>query len=144
MKEQFDNITSTIGLVTFVIVVCAGLLVIIVLYNLTNINICERRKEIATLKVLGYRRREVSGYVFREIMVLVIFGVIFGIGLGWGLYAFIVTQIGSSFMIFPYVISWWSYLVTVALTFLFSGLVDLMLLPKLNKINMADSMKAVD
>ncbi len=144
MKELFDNIMSTIGLVTLVLVVAAGMLVIIVLYNLTNINICERRKEIATLKVLGYRRREVSGYVFREIMVLVIFGVIFGIGMGLGLLAFILNGIGSSFMIFPFSVSWWSYVVTIALTFLFSGLVDLMLLPKLNKINMADSMKAVD
>ena len=144
LKEQFENITSTIGLVTLVIVFAAGLLVIIVLYNLTNINICERRKEIATLKVLGYRRREVSGYVFREIMFLVIFGVIFGIGLGVGLLAFLVNGISSSFMIFPLSVEWWTYLVTVALTFAFSGLVDLMLLPKLNRINMADSMKAVD
>lgn len=144
MREQYDNITSTIALVTLVIVIAAGLLVIIVLYNLTNINICERRKEIATLKVLGYRRREVSGYVFREIMVLVIFGVIFGIGMGVGLTMFLLNGISSSFMVFPFAIEWWSYLVTVALTFLFSGLVDLMLLPKLNKISMADSMKAVD
>ena len=144
MKEQFENITSTIGLVTLVLVIAAGLLVVIVLYNLTNINICERRKEIATLKVLGYRRREVAGYVFREIIVLVVFGVIFGVGMGLGLIAFLLSGISSSFMIFPFSVSWWSYLTTIALTFLFSGLVDLMLLPKLNKINMADSMKAVD
>ena len=144
MKEQFNNITSTIGLVTLVLVVAAGLLVIIVLYNLTNINICERRKEIATLKVLGYRRREVSGYVFREIIILVAFGVVFGIGMGLGLIAFLLHGISSSFMVFPFSVSWWSYLTTIALTFLFSGLVDLMLLPKLSRINMADSMKAVD
>ena len=144
LKEQFENITSTIGLVTLVIVFAAGLLVIIVLYNLTNINICERRKEIATLKVLGYRRREVSGYVFREIIILVAFGIVFGIGMGVGLLAFLVHGISSSFMTFPLALEWWSYVVTVALTFLFSGLVDLLLLPKLNNINMADSMKAVD
>lgn len=143
-KDYFENITSTIGLVTLVLVVAAGLLVVIVLYNLTNINICERRKEIATLKVLGYRRREVSGYVFREILTLVVFGVIIGVPLGMGLLYFIITQITSSFMTFPFVISWWSYVSTVALTFVFTGLVDLLLLPKLNRINMADSMKAVD
>ena len=143
-KDYFENITSTIGLVTLVLVVAAGLLVVIVLYNLTNINICERRKEIATLKVLGYRRREVAGYVFREILTLVVFGVIIGVPLGMGLLYFIITQITSSFMTFPFVISWWSYVSTVALTFVFTGLVDLLLLPKLNRINMADSMKAVD
>lgn len=143
-KEYFENITSTIGLVTLVLVIAAGLLVVIVLYNLTNINICERRKEIATLKVLGYRRREVSGYVFREILTLVVFGVIIGVPLGMGLLYFIITQIMSSFMTFPFIISWWSYVSTIALTFGFTGLVDLLLLPKLNRINMADSMKAVD
>lgn len=143
-KAYFENITSTIGLVTLFIVVAAGLLVVIVLYNLTNINICERRKEIATLKVLGYRRREVAGYVFREIITLVIFGVIIGIPVGMGFLYFILSQVMSSFMTFPFIISWWSYLITAALTFGFAGLVDLFLLPKLNKINMADSMKAVD
>ena len=85
--ERMRRIADSVGAIFMVDMahtaglIAAGLLVIIVLYNLTNINICERRKEIATLKVLGYRRREVSGYVFREIMVLVIFGVIFGIGI---------------------------------------------------------------
>ena len=78
-REVFDNLTETLTLVVIVLIVCAGALVVIVLYNLTNINIGERKKEIATLKVLGYKKREVSGYVFREIAILVILGIAVGI-----------------------------------------------------------------
>ena len=143
-REVFDNLTETLTLVVLVLVICAGALVVIVLYNLTNINIGERKKEIATLKVLGYKKREVSGYVFREIAILVILGIAVGIGLGWAILAFILGSIQAPYLTFPLVIDWWSYLVTAAATLLFSGLVDLILLPKLNKIDMADSMKAVD
>ena len=94
--------------------------------------------------MLGYKKREVSGYVFREIAILVILGIAVGIGLGWAILAFILGSIQAPYLTFPLVVDWWSYLVTAAATLLFSGLVDLILLPKLNKIDMADSMKAVD
>lgn len=143
-RKLFDNLSETISLIVVVLIACAGALVIIVLYNLTNINIGERKKEIATLKVLGYRRREVAGYVFREIFILVVLGIFFGIGLGWALLAFILNSIQAPYLLFPTVIYWWSYLISAGLTIVFSGLVDLILLPKLNKIDMAESMKAVD
>ena len=143
-KTMFDNLSETISLIVVVLIACAGALVVIVLYNLTNINIGERKKEIATLKVLGYRKREVAGYVFREIFILVILGILVGIGMGVGLLYFILSSIQAPYMIFPNVIYWWSYLVTAGLTIVFSGLVDLILLPKLRKIDMAESMKAVD
>ena len=142
-KELFDNLSETISLITVVLIACAGALVIIVLYNLTNINIGERKKEIATLKVLGYRRREIAGYVFREIIMLVAIGILIGLGLGFGLTWFVLASVEAPYLLFPRVIYWWSYIATAAITLAFSGLVDLILLPKLNKINMADSMKAV-
>lgn len=143
-KKLFDNLSETISLIVVVLIACAGALVVIVLYNLTNINIGERKKEIATLKVLGYRKREVAGYVFREIFILVVLGILVGIGLGIGLLFFILSSIQAPYMVFPNIIYWWSYLVSAGLTILFSGLVDLILLPKLAKIDMAESMKAVD
>ncbi|MBQ7227509.1 MAG: FtsX-like permease family protein, partial [Clostridia bacterium] len=91
-KVIFDNMGETISLIVAVLIVCAGALVVIVLYNLTNINIGERKKEIATLKVLGYNMREVAGYVFREIFLLVILGVLVGFGLGFGLLYFIISS----------------------------------------------------
>ncbi|MBQ7227880.1 MAG: FtsX-like permease family protein, partial [Clostridia bacterium] len=99
---------------------------------------------IATLKVLGYNMREVAGYVFREIFLLVILGVLVGFGLGFGLLYFIISSINSANLVFPVVIEWWTFLVGAGITILFSLLVDLILLPKLKKIDMADSMKAVD
>lgn len=143
-KKMFDNLSETISLIVVVLITCAGALVVIVLYNLTNINIGERKKEIATLKVLGYRKREVAGYVFREIFILVILGIAVGIGMGIGLLYFILGSIQAPYLLFPNIIYWWSYLITAGLTIVFSGLVDLILLPKLAKIDMAESMKAVD
>ena len=143
-KVMFDNMGQTISLIVVVLIVCAGALVIIVLYNLTNINIGERKKEIATLKVLGYRMGEVAGYVFREIFILVLLGILCGFGLGFGLLNFVLFSINSPSLTFPILIQWWSFFVSAGATLIFSALVDLILLPKLKKIDMADSMKAVD
>lgn len=132
------------GVIVLVLIICAGALVVIVLYNLTNINIGERKKEIATLKVLGYKMSEVAGYVFREIAILVLIGILVGFGLGYGLLFFILGSVNAPYLTFPIIIYWWSFLVAAGITLLFSGLVDLILLPKLGKIDMAESMKAVD
>lgn len=143
-KVMFDNLSETLTLIVLVLIVCAGALVVIVLYNLTNINIGERKKEIATLKVLGYKKGEVAGYVFREIAILVILGVLVGFGLGYGLLFFILGSVNAPYLTFPIIIEWWSFLVAAGITLVFSGLVDLILLPKLNRIDMAESMKAVE
>ncbi len=143
-KVMFDNLSETLTLIVLVLIICAGALVVIVLYNLTNINIGERKKEIATLKVLGYKMSEVAGYVFREIAILVLIGILVGFGLGYGLLFFILGSVNAPYLTFPIIIYWWSFLVAAGITLLFSGLVDLILLPKLGKIDMAESMKAVD
>lgn len=143
-KKAFDDTSETITLIVIVLIVFAGALVVIVLYNLTNINIGERKKEIATLKVLGYNGFEVAGYVFREIFILVLLGIAVGIGLGWALLSFIIASLVNPYMLFPVTIYWWSHLIAIGLTIVFSGLVDLLLLRKLSKIDMAESMKAVE
>ena len=140
--DTFSGLESTMGLVIAVLVLCAGALAAIVLYNLTNINIDERRREIATLRVLGYRRYEVAGYIYRESAILTLAGTLLGLGLGFLLHWFIVSRVNSVAMMFGRVISVWSYLWAFLLTIAFAVIVYAFMLIKLNRINMAESLKS--
>lgn len=141
-EDTFAGLSSTMGLVIAVLVISAGALAAIVLYNLTNINIDERRREIATLRVLGYRRREVAGYIYRESAILTIAGTLLGLGLGFLLHLFIVRRVSSVSMMFGRVIAGWSYVWAFLLTIAFAVIVYSFMLIKLNKINMAESLKS--
>ena len=141
-RKTYEGLEQTMGFVIAVLVVCAGALAAIVLYNLTNINIDERRREIATLRVLGYRKREVAGYIYRESAVLTVIGALLGLGLGVLLHMFLVTRINGVAMMFASVIGVGSYFYSLGLTVLFAGIVYAFMLIKLNKINMADSLKS--
>lgn len=140
--RTFDGLSSTMGLIVAVLVVCAGALAAIVLYNLTNINIDERRREVATLRVLGYRKSEVAGYIYRESAILTIAGTLLGLLLGFFLHRFVITRVDSVAMMFGRVISGWSYLWAFLLTIAFAVIVYAFMLIKLNKINMAESLKS--
>ena len=103
------------------LVISAGALAAIVLYNLTNINIDERKRaKIATLRVLGYRKAEVAGYIYRESAILTIVGTLFGLLLGWLLHMYIVTNVNSISMMFGRVIGGLSYLWAFLLTIAFA------------------------
>ena len=102
------DVSSTLKLVSFAIILFALALCILVLFNLTNMSIGERKREIATLKVLGYIDLEVYGYIFREILVMSIFGIILGLPLGFGLIAFIINYLDFGSI---NSIKWYSYLV---------------------------------
>ena len=130
------------GLVIAVLVVCAGGLAAIVLYNLTNINIDERRREIATLRVLGYRKGEVAGYIYRESAILTIVGSLLGLVLGFFLHMFIISRVSSVTMMFGRAIGGLSYLWAFLLTAAFAVIVYAFMLIKLNKIDMAESLKS--
>ena len=140
--EIFDGLESTMGLVIAVLVVCAGALAAIVLYNLTNINIDERRREIATLRVLGYRKGEVAGYIYRESAILTLAGTLFGLLLGWLLHMFIIGRVNSVSMMLGTTIGALSYLWAFLLTIAFAVIVYLFMLIKLNRISMTDSLKS--
>ncbi len=141
-QETMEGLSSTMGLVIAILVISAGALAAIVLYNLTNINIDERRREIATLRVLGYRKWEVAGYIYRESAILTIAGTLFGLLLGMLLHLFIIDRVNSVAMMFGRVISGWSYLWAFLLTLAFAALVYAFMLIKLNRINMAESLKS--
>ena len=140
--ESYEGLESTMGLVIAILVISAGALAAIVLYNLTNINIDERRREIATLRVLGYRKIETAGYIYRESAILTVAGTLLGLGLGFLLHKFIVGRVNSVAMMFGKAIAGLSYLWAFLLTLAFAAIVYAFMLIKLNRINMAESLKS--
>ena len=114
------------------------------LYNLTNINITERLREIATIKVLGFYRRETASYVFRENLVLTGIGAGVGLIMGYYLHRFVMYNIDIDMIAFDVHIAPRSVLLSIVLTFIFAGIVDWVMNKKLDAINMAESMKSVE
>lgn len=114
------------------------------LYNLTNINITERIREIATIKVLGFYARETADYVFRENMVLTAMGAVVGLGLGKWLHWFVMYNINIDMISFKTTIAPASYVWSLLLTFVFAMLVNGVMYFKLEKINMAESLKSIE
>ena len=143
-RIQVDNMLTRMDYIVLVVVVCAGALAFIVLYNLTNINITERIREIATIEVLGFYENEVGSYVFREIFMLSALGSLVGLLMGKGLHAFVMAQVQIDAMYFPCWISPLSYLYALALTLLFTLVIFLSLKPRLRKIDMAESLKSIE
>ncbi len=143
-RARISNMMKSLDYIILLVVACAGALAFIVLYNLTNINITERIREIATIKVLGFKRGETSSYVFRENGVLTVIGALVGLPLGKALQLFVMSQIVVDMVSFDIHIEPLSYLLSVVITFGFSALVSLIMLFKLEKINMAESLKSVE
>ena len=140
--KQVLNMLRSIDAVVVLIIVCAAMLAFVVLYNLSNINIAERVKEIATIKVLGFYDREVYSYVNRESTALSCIGTLLGLALGKVLHAFIITTVEVDSVMFGRQIAPQSFLYAVALTLVFSTAVNLVMGRKLKKISMVESMKA--
>jgi len=144
MADMVANMMEALDLVVWVIVFCAGLLAAIVLYNLTNININERIREIATIKVLGFNARETGAYVFKENLSLSAIGSIVGLGLGYLLLLFVMSQIKIDMVWFKALVMPVSYFWAIGLTMLAACIVDFIFYFKLEKINMAEALKSVE
>ena len=144
IKESFDNLIGNINYIVYVLILAAGALAIIVLYNLTNINISERKKELATIKVLGFYEREVAGYIYRETTVLSILGTLVGFLFGKGLHAFVIQTAEVDAVMFGRTLYPSSFLWAAVVTLLFTFLVELIMMPKIRRISMVESMKAND
>ena len=144
LKAQIGNMLNSLDYVVILIIVSAAALALIVLFNLGNINITERVREIATLKVLGFLPRETASYVFRENFILTLIGMALGIPLGIWFHSFIMNNIQIDMLSFPAMIHPLSYLLAVGIVFVFSLVVDIILRGKLEKIKMAESLKAVE
>ena len=146
-----DDTAATVGrmmealdLVVWVIVFCAGLLAVTVLYNLTNININERIREIATIKVLGFNASETAAYVFKENMALTVVGALLGLVFGKLLLIFVMSQIKIDMVWFQVLAEPISYVWSISLTLLSAVIVDFVFYFRLDKINMAEALKSVE
>ena len=144
LADMVGSMMDALDMVIWVIVFSAGLLAVIVLYNLTNININERIREIATIKVLGFNASETAAYVFKENVSLTVIGAFFGLGLGYLLLAFVMEQIKIDMVWFKTMIMYKSYFWSVLLTILSALVVNFLFYFKLDKINMAEALKSVE
>ena len=142
--ESFNNMIKSINYIVLVLILSAGMLAFVVLYNLTNINISERVKEIATIKVLGFYDREVNSYVCRETYILSAIGTAVGLVLGIFLCRFVVLTAEIDIVMFGRKIYPMSYVFAAVITIAFTVLVNLALSPRLKRIDMVESMKSVD
>lgn len=143
-KENMAETMSSLNYIVLLVIICAAGLAFIVIYNLTNINITERTREIATIKVLGFFRNETSAYVLRENIVLTSIGILCGLGIGILLHRFVMAQIVVDMIEFSVRILPLSYILSIILTFVFNFIVNIFMQIKLEKINMAESLKSVD
>ncbi|MCM1538537.1 MAG: FtsX-like permease family protein [bacterium] len=144
MREAIETSFSSLNLVVVLIIFCAGMLAFIVLFNLININIGERIREIATIKVLGFFNNESSAYIFREVNMLTAAGALLGLLFGRFLHAFVMEQIKPDGICFDSRILWYSYLFSIAITIVFALLVQIVMRMKLKKISMTESLKSVE
>ncbi|WP_312652644.1 FtsX-like permease family protein [Proteiniclasticum sp.] len=142
--EKFEDSVVSLNAVVFAIIICAALLAFVVLYNLTNINLSERLREIATIKVLGFYNREVSAYVYRENMILTLIGGIFGLIVGIFLHRAIMGSIEQDGVMFGNYISGRSFIYSFFITLIFGILVNLFMYRKLTNIKMVESLKSVE
>lgn len=144
LKTNVNKMMAGMDFIVLVVIMCAGALAFIVLYNLTNINITERVREIATIKVLGFYSNETAQYVFRENIILTAIGALVGLPLGRVLHAFIMYTIKIDMVSFLTYIAPISYLWAILLTFAFAIVVNFFMMFKLAKINMAESLKSIE
>ena len=143
-ENQYKNIMEKFNIVMIVIIICAALLAFVVLYNLAKINISERTREIATLKVLGFKSKDVNNYINREMKLLTIIGVIVGIFLGKVLSALVIRTCEVDTIMFDNEVAYVSYIYGVLLTLIFSSVINRIVKKDLQEIKMVESLKLVE
>lgn len=143
-EAQINSMLGNLNVIIAVMILAAGLLAFIVLYNLNNINITERRRELATLKVLGFYDGELAAYVYRENVILTLFGIVLGMVLGFALHWFVMLTVETEVLMFGAEMRFLSYVFSILLTIVFAVLVNLLMLFRLKKVDMIDSLKNVE
>jgi putative ABC transport system permease protein len=144
LTSQIDNMMNSLNYVVIVLIVSAGLLAFVVLYNLQNVNISERIRELATIKVLGFYDKEVYSYVTRETVLLTIIGIVLGLIGGYFLNSFILTTCEINILRFKAVITPMSYVFSVLITVGFSIIVNVATYFSLKRIDMIESLKSIE
>lgn len=144
ISETFEDMLGSLNMVVAVLITCAGLLAFVVLYNLNSINIEERKRELATIKLLGFYNNELSSYVFRENIVLTLIGAIFGLVFGVYLLSFIITTAEMDIVMFGRETNIVSYILSFLITVIFALIINFIMNKELRKIDMIESLKSVE
>lgn len=144
LQKNFKDMIKSISYIVVVLVISAACLAFVVLYNLSNVNISERKREIATIKVLGFTRKEVDAYINRETILLTILGSLIGLGIGIGLHHLIMNLAEMDDIMFGRTINSISYVISFVMTIVFNAIINLCMHKKLNNIQMVESLKAVE
>ena len=144
VKTRMDKTLDKFGVVVWVLIICAGALALAVLYNLANVNINERIRELATIKVLGFYNKEVYEYVERETKILTLFGIILGFGLGYSLNTFILKTCELDVFMFPTDVGIMVFVYASVITVIFTMMVNVLTYFSLKKIDMIESLKSVE
>ena len=144
IEKQLDDMLRSLNLVIVVLIISAGMLAFVVLYNLNTVNIAERKRELATLKVLGFYNMEVAEYVYRENILLTFLGAVVGAVLGRFLHLFIIETVEVDSAMFGRNINMPSYIYSLILTVTFSMLINGVMYFKLKKIDMVESLKSIE
>lgn len=142
--DKVEDMLNNLNVIVYVMIICAAALAFVVLYNLTNINIAERVREIATIKVLGFYNRETSAYVYRENIVLTAVGILAGLVMGVFLTNFIISTAEVDTVMFGRTVSWMSFVYASAFTVLFALIVNFVMYFKINAISMVESLKSIE
>lgn len=142
--DEFQQRMSSLNIIVAILSGCAALLCFIVLYNLTNINIGERKGEIATIKVLGFRRKEYCDYIFRENIILSLIGASFGMFFGYFLHRFVVLTVEMDNMLFIRTMPLYIYLIAFGMTVGFTIIINLVMRHILDQVDMVESLKSIE
>ena len=144
LMNTFNDSVKSIDAIVWVLILAAGMLSMVVNYNLTNVNICERKKELATIRVLGFHEREVEKYIFRETNALSIMGSLIGLPVGIWLHSFVVRTVEVNSIMFGREIKPLSYAMAIAISLLFTFIINRIMSRSIRKVDMVESMKAND
>ncbi|MBO0439327.1 FtsX-like permease family protein [Candidatus Enterococcus ikei] len=141
-SDALDDTIHSLNIVVWVLITVSGLLAFIVLYNLTNINISERIRELSTIKVLGFYDKEVTMYVYRENIILTVIGIFFGCFFGKLVHGYVLTTVEVDMLMFSPTIHWFSYVYSGLITLFFTLLVMVFMHRKLKKVDMIEALKS--
>ena len=144
LMGTFDDSVKSIDSIVWVLILSAGILSMVVNYNLTNVNICERKKELATIRVLGFHQREVERYIFRETNALSLMGSLMGLPVGIWLHSFVVRTVEVNSIMFGRDIKPTSFVMAIAISILFTLIINRIMRRSIRNIDMVESMKAND
>ena len=139
-----DNWTTSVAAVVYIIIICSSILAMVVLYNLSNINIEERKRELSTIKVLGFTNKELSEYIYRETYILTVIGILAGFLVGWGMLIAVAEILPPDNIILNTIISFRPYLYSTLISLFFTFVVEFIVRRRLKTIDMVSSLKAYE